>query len=106
MNRSEKRRSDRQVTKQTKVYTLTQAQIDQIKKDATDAATKRAFAIMLAMPMMVLRDKFGFGQKRLNFFLNETFAVYEAFEDDRLTMVDMHETIKMETGVIIKEAKE
>jgi len=103
MNRSEKHRKDRLLVKQTKTYTFTQAQIDKIKEDATMAATRRAFAIMLAMPMMVLRDQFGFGKKRLSLFTDKVFDIYEAFEDDRLSLVDMHKTIELETGVVIKE---
>lgn len=106
MNRSEKRRAERLVTKQSKTYTLTQAQIDQIKNDATMAATRRAFVIMLAMPMMVLRDQWGFGNKRLSIFADKVFDIYEAFEDDRLSLADMQQTIEIETGVVIKEAKE
>ncbi|WP_051910481.1 hypothetical protein [Carnobacterium pleistocenium] len=106
MNRAEKRRQDRLIVKQTKTYTFTQAQIDKIKEDATMAATKRAFAIMLAMPMMVLRDQFGFGKKRLSLFTDKVFDIYEAYEDERLSLVDMHETIELETGVVIKEVNE
>ena len=106
MNRSEKRRQDRLLVKQTKTYTFTQAQIDKIKEDATIAATRRAFAIMLAMPMMVLRDQFGVGKKRLSFFSDKVFDIYEAYEEDRLSLVDMHKTIEKETGVVIKEVNE
>lgn len=103
MNRSEKRRQDRLLSKQTKTYTLTQEQIDKIKEEATMAATRRAFAIMLGMPMMVLRDQFGFGKKRLSLFTDKVFDIYEAYEDDRLSLVDMHKTIESETGVVVKE---
>ena len=105
MNRSDKRRQDRLLVKQTKTYTFTQAQIDKIKEDATMAATRRAFAIMLAMPMMVLRDQFGFGKKRLSVFTDKVFDIYEAYEEDRLSLVDMLKTIELETGVVIKEVR-
>lgn len=106
MNRSDKRRKDRLLVKQNKTYTLTQAQIDKIKEDATMAATRRAFSIMLAMPMMVLRDKFGFGKKRLSLFTDKVFDIYGAYEDDRLSLADMHRTIEEETGVVLKGAWE
>lgn len=106
LSRPEIRRQKRlQQTKQ-KTYTLTQSQIDTIKQEATQAATKRAFAIMLAMPMMVLRDQWGFGKKRLSLFTDKVFDIYEAYDDDRLTLVDMHKTIEKETGVVLKGAWE
>lgn len=106
LSRPEIRRQKRlQQTKQ-KTYTLTQSQIDTIKSDATKAATKRAFTIMLAMPMMVLRDQWGFGKKRLSLFTDKVFDIYEAYDDDRLTLVDMHKTIEEETGVVLKGAWE
>lgn len=103
MNRPEKRRQDRLLSKQTKTYTLTQAQIDKIKEEATKAATKRAFVIMLGLPLLALRDTFGFGKKRLTRFTDKVFEIYEAYNDDRLNLEDLHKTIENETGVSIRE---
>jgi len=106
LSRPEIRRQKRlQQTKQ-KTYTLTQYQIDTIKAEATQAATKRAFTIMLGMPLMVLRDQWGFGKKRLSLFTDKVFDIYEAYDDDRLTLADMHKTIEKETGVVLKGAWE
>jgi len=105
LSRPEIRRQKRLQQAKQKTYTLTQSQIDTIKAEATQAATKRAFAIMLAMPMMVLRDQWGFGKKRLSLFTDRVFDIYEAYDDDRLTLLDMHKTIEKETGVVIKEVQ-
>lgn len=103
MNRSEKRRSERLIEKKQKVYTLTQAQIDKLKEDATMEATKRAFSIMLGFPLLALRDTFGFGKKRLTLFTDKVFEIYEAYNDDYIDLEDLHRTIEEETGVVIKE---
>ncbi len=58
MGRAERRRLEREKSKAQKVYTLTQAQIDDLKKRAVDEAVNTAFILMLAIPIMVLHDKY------------------------------------------------
>ena len=48
MGRAERRRLEREKSKAQKVYTLTQAQIDDLKKRAVDEAVNTAFILMLA----------------------------------------------------------
>ena len=52
MGRAERRRLEREKGKAQKTYTLTQAQIDEMKKKAVDEAVGTAFILMLAIPIM------------------------------------------------------
>lgn len=51
MGRAERRRIEKEKGKAQKVYTLTQAQIDAMKKAAVDEAVSTGFILMLAIPM-------------------------------------------------------
>lgn len=55
----------KELARKQKTYTLTVAQIDQIKREATDFAVKRAFMILLGLTCLVLHNSFGFGKGRL-----------------------------------------
>lgn len=101
MNRAEKRRLERDANKSQKVYTLTQAQIDEIKRDISIQSTKRAFHIMLAFPLMAMRDEFGFGKKRLQRIIDRILETYDAYEEKYITLEDLHTAIEDETGVAI-----
>lgn len=103
MNRAERRKQSRKIEQAEKVYTFTQAQIDNMKEEATKEATRRAFVLMLGFPLLALRDVENFGKKRLTRFTDKVFDIYDAFNEDRLTMEDMHKVIEEETGVTITE---
>lgn len=57
MNRQERRRLEIK-KKDTMVY-IKQSDIDRIKEEATEKGCKMAFNLMLAVPAMVIHDKFG-----------------------------------------------
>lgn len=57
MGRAERRRIEKEKGKAQKVYTLTQAQIDAMKKAAVDGAVSTGFILMLAIPITILHDK-------------------------------------------------
>lgn len=103
MSRAERRQLKRDDSKKPKRYTLTQAQIDKIKDDATMDATKRAFLMMLGFPLLALHDEFGFGKQRLNRFMEKMLDIYAAYEEDYIDLTDLHEVIMQETGVTIEE---
>lgn len=106
MSRAERRQADRETAKLQKTYTLTVAQIEQIKKDATMEATKKAFLMMMGFPLLTLRDKFGFGKARLNRFMENMLNLYEAYENDYVDLDDLNNTILEETGVTLLEKRE
>lgn len=102
MSRAEKRRQYREQNKNA-TYRLNQNQIQQLKEQSTMDATERAFVILLGFSMMSLRDEFGFGEKRLNQFLNKLFQIYEAYQDKYISLNDLHDVIKQETGIDVRD---
>lgn len=106
MSRAERRRLERDSSKSQKTYTLTQAQIDQMKKEVSMEATKKAFLMMMGFPLLTLRDKFGFGKARLNRFMSHMLDLYEAYEMDYVDLADLDRTILEETGVTLLEKRE
>ena len=101
LSRAEHRRLERAQAKQSKTYTLTQAQLDQKLKAVEMEATKKAFLMMMGFPLLTLRDKFGFGKKRLNQFMDKMVDLYEAYEMDYVDLDDLNNTIMEETGVTL-----
>ena len=106
MSRAERRRLERDNSKSQKTYTLTQAQIDQMKKEVSMEATKKAFIMMMGFPLLTLRDKFGFGKERLNQFMDKMLDLYEAYEMDYVDLDDLNDTIMKETGVTLIKKRE
>ena len=106
LSRAERRRLERDNSKAQKTYTLTQAQIDQMKKEVSMEATKKAFIMMMGFPLLTLRDKFGFGKERLNRFMDKMLDLYEAYEMDYVDLDDLNDTIMDETGVTLMKKRE
>lgn len=59
---------------------------------------------MLAIPMMIMRDKYGWGKKRLTVLLKQCINLYDSFDKDYVTLDDLHDTILEETGINIFES--
>lgn len=57
------------------------------------------FDTMLAMSLMVLRDEFDFGKKRLERFKDRFTQKATSLTDDYCTWLDIIDTIKEETGI-------
>lgn len=96
MNRQNRRKNG---TKgKAKTYTLTDDQIRQLKKDATEEAIQTAFILMMGIPCLTLRDKFGFGSERLTRFMDTSMMWYESVQNGEVTLDEILKTIKEETG--------
>lgn len=93
MNRAERRRLEREVGKN-----VSEALIN-VKKQASSEAIDTAFIAMLALPMLVMRDKYGFGKVRLERFMDHVIDLYESFNAGYLTLEDMHKALEDEVGV-------
>jgi hypothetical protein len=57
------------------------------------------FDTMLAMSLMVLRDEFDFGKKRLERFKDRFTQKATSLADDYCTWLDIIDTLKEETGI-------
>ena len=105
MNRVERRRAgkrDKVVT-----YTLTQEQINQIKKEARDEAIDKAFILMLALPLTVLKDHCWVktAKRRLPKFLDKVLSLYGSWDKDEITLEKLREDLWNYGGIKLEAPK-
>lgn len=105
MNRAEQRRQAKSVQAKTKTYVLTKDQIDQMKKDAVNEATRKAFLMFLSIPVMVLHDKFGFGKLRLGRFMDYALMWFESVQNDETRLVELVKIAGDECGISVTDYK-
>lgn len=108
MNRQQRRahqKNSSSVVPKQKTYNLSLDQIKQLKQDASAQAMEQAFILMMGLPLMALRDKFGFGKVRLERFSDAVLDLWDSFNRDYITFQDCINTVYEETGVKI-EGKE
>ena len=59
---------------------------------------EKSMLVLSGVPLIVLRDVFGFGEKRLKRFAEEFIKQLKCVENGAVTLEDLHEVIKKETG--------
>ena len=85
--------------KKERMRYMSKAEIDKITDKAIAEATTKSFIYMLAIPTMVVRDKFaGLMRKEVNGLSRE-----ERFVDMCLDVSDLTELLKKETGIDFKQ---
>lgn len=101
MNRAERRRLQKKglPVKKEPVINIKASDVQQMKDEAVKKAADIAFLLMLGLPVLVLRDKWGFGKVRLERFIDQVIDMYEAFDEGYLTIDDIRQAIEEETGV-------
>lgn len=98
MNRAERRKQGKSAPK-PKTYVLTEDQIKQIKMDAVNEATRKAFLMFLSIPVMVLHDKFGFGKQRLGKLMHYCLIWYEAVQNNETKLMELVKVAEDECGI-------
>lgn len=83
---------NRQVT-----YTI--KEIREMKQQAHDEGVRQAMNITTMLPMLVLRDKYGFGKKRMNDYLEHFLETEDAFYKDYITLQDIVNVMQDEIGI-------
>ena len=83
MNRADRRKSG--VTEKPKTYTMTDAQLAQVRKDAQ----QEIFLMQLAIPVLVLSDKFSFDEDQLNDFVGPCMTWMQCVLDGEATMQEI-----------------
>lgn len=78
---------------------LTEDQIRQMKNDAVAEAVK----MLLAIPMLVLHDKFGYGHTRLDRFLHYAMSWVRDIQNGVVSLQEVVALCEKETGLKIKE---
>ena len=100
MNRAERRRNEKAMKKDPH-WNLRASDVQQIKANANKQAVDVALELMFCLPVMWLHDKKGWGEKRLTELVNGVLELYDSFERGYITLDDLRETLKTETGVEI-----
>jgi len=105
MNRKQRRLAQKQgrPVKKDPVYNVKKNDLMQYAEKAANnlrqQAIDEAFIVTMAIPIYVLRHKYGFGKKRLSEFLDHVLFQYECISSDHVTLTDMQKLILEETGV-------
>ncbi|MBS1470287.1 MAG: hypothetical protein HP023_06805 [Lachnospiraceae bacterium] len=96
--------------KKERMRYMSKAEIDKITDKAIAEATTKSFIYMLAIPTMVVRDKFaGLMRKEVNGlsreerFVDMCLDVYESIYQDYVELSDLTELLKKETGIDFKQ---
>lgn len=82
MNRQQRRANG--IRGNVRTYTLTDAQIREVKTSAAKEAVEVAVKAMLGLPLIVLRDDFGFGKQRLERFEERLMQQFRCFDEGYL----------------------
>lgn len=78
---------------------LRRSDVERIKREVTTDAVESAFAIFL----MVMRDKWGFGAKRLNRLFNNICELSEMVGDGYVSTAEIKKILKEEMNIVIGE---
>ena len=81
---------------------MTWEQIENVKAQAKKEALEEANSLMVLLPILILRDQFGFGEKRLERFVDGLGELYMDIESKRLSIDDIANTVEKETGLRVK----
>ena len=92
-----------QKKEKTPTYNFTWEQIQQLKKEAAKEAVNEVIELTLGIPAMVLKDKYGFGKKRLPEALDHMVDLYESYEMGYLTLQDIRKALWEEGGYKIQK---
>lgn len=89
--------------KKTPTYNFTLEQIENIKRktveDTVDHVSREAFQRMMVLSLLVLRDEWGFGEKRISRFMDQLSVLIVDVSEGRLSMDDITATLEEELGI-------
>lgn len=101
MNRAERRRAAKAEAKKDAVITMNGEQFETMKADIARRTVVHSFIKMFSLSLMVLRDEYGFGRKRLKAFTEKVMDLLDSFQRGYISFDDLEQTIKEETGLTI-----
>lgn len=99
MNRAERRRQARAESKSDRMINVKVDSIRQMQDDAKSEAVNVAFVLMMSLPLIVLRDKHGFGKKRLSDFCELVLEQYRCFNEGYIGLDELRDILREETGI-------
>ena len=110
MNRAERRA--RGIKKKEPTLSVRACDIEHMKKEAVKDASSFAFKLMLAIPVMVLHDNYGKlnrlsieGKSREEIFADMCLDLYDSFDKGYVSMDDLMNCLKEETGMSFEEIR-
>ena len=104
MNREERRK--RKIKGAAPVINIKFDDVQAMKKQATKDAVNRAFFLMLAIPTMIIHDKFGKLMKRDGreaTFVDLCVDLYDSFDKGYVTLDELAQVLKDEAGVEVEK---
>ena len=107
MNRAERRRLKRQSEKEA-VINVKSSDIQRIKQDSTQEAVDKAFFLMLAIPVMVIHDKYPQLMKkdgREQRFADLCIDLYDSFNKGYVTLDELADCLWEEVGIKLEGVK-
>lgn len=81
---------------------LTPKEIQQLR----EGATEEAIGVINLIPLMVLRDKFGFGRVRLERYLDHLYDAVDSFNKGYIDLMDVADMLVEEVGLNIERNDE
>lgn len=102
MNRSERRRELKSKTKRP-TYNMNVDQINELKRQTIDESVDKLILLMLGLPTLVLKDKWGFGNKRLEKFTDEVLKMYDAYCTGHISLEEIKEVLWIEAGIKLED---
>lgn len=91
LNRAERRRLE-------KKGKLEKGDLKHITETISYNATNDAFRLFISMAVFALRDEFGFGETRVNRFIDSVNRKINEFNDGCFSIDDMEKLMKLEIG--------
>lgn len=81
--------------KRKQKFSLTAKEIEELKLNST----RQAVSITQLFPLLVLRDEFGFGEKRLKRFLAKYQETLDAYNKGYLDLIDIAKMLEDEVNI-------
>lgn len=83
--------------------TMTLKEQRQRDKRLEERAIQNALSVLGLIPLLALRDEFGFGEKRLRKYIQKYNDILDAQTKEYLTLVDIAETLEKEVNITREE---
>ena len=100
MNRAERRRLMKKENKKEPVYNISQQNLNEIKQNERETATETAMILLMSLPIKVLKEHYGWGnKKRLPKFAELLCDAYQDFDNSDRSLEDEVEFIYQQTGI-------
>lgn len=108
MNRKQRRAAQKKgiAVPKDPVYNIKNSDIRHMKENAVSEAADAAMVLLFAIPVKVMREKYGFGAKRLTVLADALTAEYQNFSDGDTSLEEYANLVYQYTGIKFERSKE